>query len=161
MKLINTIKRIAYSSTFVFTVTIFIFMAMFAVIEEDASVTQTRAIPLSNYPWILLFSVIVGSLDNFLTAKSVPLALRLPVHFVGVMGAFYVIILRIFGLGQHGRGRFSVMLVAAIIYTVAVVIGYLHRKLMRNLEAGSEQKKQLKAQAQEQMQPLPTEENDN
>ena len=69
MKALNVVKKIIYSTTFVFTVTVFVFMAMFAFIENDTTVTQTRAIPLSNYPWILLFSFIVGALDNMLTAK--------------------------------------------------------------------------------------------
>lgn len=133
MKTLNIVKKIIYSTAFVFTVTVFVFMAMFAFIENDTTVTQTRAIPLSNYPWILLFSFIVGALDNLLTAKKLPLALRLPVHFAGVLGAFYVIILRVFGLGQSGRGRFSVMITMTIIYAVVLGAAYVIRRAMASL----------------------------
>ena len=111
---------------------LFSFMAMFSLIENDATITQTRAIPLSNYPWILLFSLIIGALNNLLTADKLPLTLRLPVHFVGTLGAFYVIILRVFGLGQHGRGRFSVMIIAAIVYAVVIGISYVIRRGVRS-----------------------------
>ena len=127
MKILNALKRIAYSSTFVFTVTVFVFLGMFSIIEDNSQITQTRAIPLSNYPWILLFSVIVGALDNLLTAKSLHIGIKLPVHLFGVLGAFYVIILRVFGLGQNGRGRFSVMIVALIVYAIVLTAVYFVR----------------------------------
>ena len=135
MKILSQIKKIIYSGTFAFTVTVFVFMAMFAIIENDASVTETRAIPLSNYPWILLFSFIVAALNHLLTARSVPLAIKLPVHAVGVLGAFYLIILRVFGLGQHGRGRFSVMIIAFIIYTAVLTASYFIRRAISALSA--------------------------
>lgn len=135
MKILTEIKKILYSTTFAFTVTTFIFMAMFALIEDDTAITQTRAIPLSNYPWILLFSFIVGTLDHFLTAPRVPLGLRLPVHAIGVLGAFYVIILRVFGLGQHGRGRFSVMITVAIVYSLTLTASYFIRRGMKALSS--------------------------
>ena len=133
MKILNALKKIAYSSTFVFTVTIFVFLGMFSIIEDNSQITQTRAIPLSNYPWILLFSVIVGALDNLLTAKRLPLAIRLPIHLCGVLGAFYVIILRVFGLGQNGRGRFSVMAVAVIVYAIILISAYFLRRAFSKL----------------------------
>ena len=135
MKILSQIKKIIYSSTFAFTVTVFIFMAMFAIIENDSSVTETRAIPLSNYPWMLLFSFIVAALNHLLTARCVPLAIRLPVHAVGVLGAFYLIILRVFGLGQHGRGRFSVMIIAFIIYIAVLSASYFIRRAIAALSA--------------------------
>jgi hypothetical protein len=116
----------------------FVFLGMFAIIEDNSQITQTRAIPLSNYPWILLFSVIVGALNNLLTAKALPLALRLPVHLFGVLGAFYVIILRVFGLGQNGRGRFSVMAVAFIIYAITLTSAYFIRRAFINIYKRSE-----------------------
>lgn len=144
MKALNVVKKIIYSTTFVFTVTVFVFMAMFAFIENDTTVTQTRAIPLSNYPWILLFSFIVGALDNMLTAKKIPLGLRLPVHFAGVLGAFYVIMLRVFGLGQSGRGRFSVMVIIAIIYAVLLGSAYIIRRGMAALASKLEINAEIK-----------------
>ena len=144
MKALNTLKKIIYSTTFVFTVTVFVFMAMFTIIENDTTITQTRAIPLSSYPWILLFSFIVGALDNMLTAKKIPLGLRLPVHFVGVLGAFYVIMLRVFGLGQNGRGRFSVMITVAIIYAVVLGAAYIIRRGIAALISRLEINAQLK-----------------
>ncbi len=145
MKVLQLIKKIIYSSAFVFTVTVFMFMAMFSIVEDNAEMTQTRAIPLSNYPWILLFSFIVGALDNMLTAKRLPLALRLPVHFVGVLTASYVIILRVFGLGQNGSGRFSVMMVASLVYAVVLGAAFVIRRGIRALikENGNEIRKSI------------------
>lgn len=134
MKTFGTAKKIVYSTGLVFTITVFLFMAMFSVMEDNQAMTQTRAIPLSNYPWILLLSFIIGALNNFLTAKSISLAIRLPVHFVGVLAAFYAIILRVFGLGQNGRGRFSVMFVAAIIYAFVLLSAYIIRRAAASIE---------------------------
>ena len=134
MKIFGVIKRIVYSTALVFTVTVFLFMAMFSLMEDNQAMTQTRAIPLSNYPWILLLSFIIGALNNLLTAKSVSLLLRLPVHFIGVMFAFWAIVLKVFGLGQSGQGRFSVMIVAAIIYAVVVFFAYVIRRGARAIE---------------------------
>ena len=134
MKIFGIIKKIVYSTALVFTVTVFLFMAMFSVMEDNPAMTQTRAIPLSNYPWILLLSFIIGALNNLLTAKSISLAIRLPVHFVGVLAAFWAIILRVFGLGQNGQGRFSVMLVAAIVYALVVFSAYVLRRAASSIE---------------------------
>lgn len=150
MKILRQIKKILYSSTFAFTVTVFVFMAMFAIIEDDSTITQTRAIPLSNYPWILLFSVIIGSLNHLLTAKALPIALRLPVHTAGTLGAFYVIMLRVFGLGQHGRGRFSIMMIAAIVYALTLTAAYFIRRAMISLSHKTESDQPPKATSYEQ-----------
>ncbi len=138
MKILLMIKKILYSSTFAFTVTMFAFMGMLSIANDDPAKAQTLMIPLSRYPWILLFSVIVGALNNMLTANSLPLGLRLPLHGAGVLGAFYVIIIRVFGLGQNGNGRLSVMLVAAVIYAFSLTLAYFIRrafiKIFRNQE---------------------------
>ena len=128
MKILSMIKKIIYSSTFTFTVTIFAFMAMLAVANDDPDKAQTLMIPMSRYPWILLFSLVVGALNNLLTSNVLPLGARLPIHAVGVLGAFYVIILRVFGLGQNGSGRFSVMLVAGIVYGIVLTAAYFIRR---------------------------------
>ena len=127
MKILSLIKKILYSSTFAFTLTMFAFMGMFAIANDDPVKAETLIIPTSRYPWILLFSVIVGGLNNLLTAKSVPLGARLPIHIVGVLGAFYVIIVRVFGLGQNGSGRFAVMFVAGVIYALTLTAAYFIR----------------------------------
>ncbi|MBQ2863101.1 MAG: hypothetical protein IJE84_02905 [Clostridia bacterium] len=149
MKILNQIKKIIYSGTFAFTVTVFVFMAMFAIIENDSSVTETRAIPLSNYPWILLFSFITAAFNHLLTAKRIPLAIKLPLHAAGVLGAFYFIILRVFGLGQHGRGRFSVMIIAFIIYAVVLTASYFIRRAVFNLCRKTQMKAPPAADTQE------------
>ena len=138
MKILCAIKKILYSTAFSFTVTMLVFVAMFAIIEDDTAITQTRAIPMSNYPWILLFSFIIALLNHLLTSKVMPLGLRVPIHAAGVLGAFYVIILRVFGLGQHGRGRFSVMLIAAIIYALTLTAAYFIRRGVSKLAKKSD-----------------------
>lgn len=157
MKALNVIKRILYSSTFVFTVTVFMFIAIYSIAgpESKASPTdldaaiQVKSIPLARFPWIMLFSLVVGALDNLLTVDRVPLALRLTAHFIGVLAAFYLIFLLVFGLGQTGHGKFSVMVVAAIVYCIVMVIVYavrrgglaLIKKLSSTTEKDSESKK--------------------
>ena len=138
MKILCAIKKILYSTAFSFTVTMLVFVAMFAIIEDDTAITQTRAIPMSNYPWILLFSFIIALLNHLLTSKVMPLGLRVPIHASGVLGAFYIIILRVFGLGQHGRGRFSVMLIAAIIYALTLTAAYFIRRGVSKLAKKSD-----------------------
>ena len=129
MKTLYIIKRILYSTAFAFTVTVFAFLGMLAVANDDAATAQTMMIPLGRYPWILLFSAIIGSLNNLLTAKgALPLGARLSIHIVGVLGAFYFIIVRQFGLGQNGSGRLAVMLVATIIYAITLTCAYFIRR---------------------------------
>lgn len=127
MKILAVIKKILYSGAFAFTVTVFAFIGMLSVANDDPIKAETLMIPTERYPWILLFSLIVGALNNLLTSKALPLGARLSIHATGVLGSFYFIILRVFGLGQNGSGRLSVMLVAAIIYAVTLAISYFVR----------------------------------
>ena len=148
MKIFDITKKIVYSTALVFTLTVFVLMGALSVFVDGENLTQTKSIPLSNYPWILLFSFITGALNNLLTAKKIPLAARLPIHFIGVMAAFYIIFLRVFGLGQSGSGRFSGMVVFCLIYAVYVLLAYVLRRafsaLAKSITAASERSKKLK-----------------
>jgi len=127
MKILNTLKKIVYSSALVFTVTIFLFCTVYTFFVEDTALTHTKAIPLSSYPWFLLFSFAVAALNHLLTSKLMPLLPRLAIHFVGVMAAVYVFFLAILGLGQTNHGKLSVMMVFAVIYAVVLLAVYLVR----------------------------------
>lgn len=127
MKILNTLKKIAYSTTFVFTVTIFVFCIVYTFFVEDTSLTHTKAIPISSYPWFLLFSLVVASLNHLLSSKLMPLLPKLAIHFVGVMAAVGVFFLAILGLGQTTHGKLSVMVVFAVIYAVVMLLVFLVR----------------------------------
>lgn len=127
MKILNTLKKIAYSTALVFTVTIFVFCTVYTFFVDDASLTHTKAIPLSSYPWFLLFSLAVAALNHLLSSKLLPLLPKLAIHFVGVMAAISVFLLTILGLGQTNHGKLSVIMVLAVFYVIAMLLIFLVR----------------------------------
>ena len=128
MKILSVIKKILYSSTFTFTVTMFAFMGIFELFYNDLELTSTKAVPLSHYPWILLFSLVVGILNNLLTSKLFNIYLRVAIHFAGIMGAIYLIFMQVFGLGQNSSGKLAVMAVIAILYAIVMLVSFALRK---------------------------------
>ncbi len=127
MKVLNTIKKIIYSSTFVFTVTVFV-MALFYKMASNPDTPDTSGIQMDKYLPLYLFSLIIGALDHLLTWKKLPLAVRLGIHFAGTLASVYVFFVVIFKLGQTSHGRFSFMLISAIAYMIVLGICCLLRR---------------------------------
>ena len=127
MNILKLIKKLFYSATCAFTLTIFAFCIAFAFVVDDQSLTFTKSIPLSNYPPIFLFSVAAAALNHFLTFKRIPVAVRVGVHFAGYMIALYVLFMATFSLGQTSHGKTSVMIVFAIIYAIICAISFFAR----------------------------------
>ncbi len=128
MKALNQIKKIIYSSTFIFTVTVFI-MTLIYIFTQDETVTHTKAIPIDRYLPLYLFSLALGALDHLLVCKKMNLVLRVALHFAGGMTAVFVVFVLLFGLGgQTSYGKLSAMLVFAVIYAVLLCVCFLIRK---------------------------------
>ncbi len=126
MKVLNTIKKILYSSTFVFTVTVFT-LTLFYIFSVDDATTDTSGIQMDKYFPLYLFSLVLGALNHLLTCKKIHFAIRLPLHFIGTLASVYVVFIAIFKLGQTSHGKFSVMLLLSIAYTVVLGIIYVVR----------------------------------
>ncbi len=148
MKILNAIKKILYSSTFVFTVTVFV-ITLFYKFTAEADTPDTSGIQMDKYLPLYLFSLVVGALDNLLTWKKLNLAIRVPLHFVGVMTSVYVVFITIFKLGQTSHGRFSVMLILSVVYAIILGVSFLIRvgfiRLCRSVSEASEKKAAEKA----------------
>ena len=148
MKVLNTIKKIFYSSTCIFTVTVFI-LTLFYIFSVDNATTDTSGIQMDKYLPLYLFSLVLGALDHLLTCKKIHFAIRLPMHFIGTLASVYVVFITIFKLGQTSHGKFSVMLLLSIVYAVVLGICFLVRvgflRLCRAISDASAKKAAEKA----------------
>ena len=143
MNILKLIKKIFYSSTCAFTVTIFAISVAFSFVTNDQSLTFTKSIPLSNYPPIFIFSVVVATLNRFLTCNRVPLAVRVGTHFAGYMIALYVLFTATFSLGQTSHGKTSVMFVFAVIYAIVLAVSFFVRTGVKKLTSKLERKENI------------------
>ena len=140
MNILKLIKKVFYSSTCAFAVTIFAISLAFTFVIEDQSLTFTKSIPLSNYPPIFVVSVAAAALNHFLTFKRVPVAARIGIHFAGYMIALYVLFVTCFSLGQTSHGKTSVMIVFSIAYAIVLLITFFIRMGVKKLFSKLERK---------------------
>ncbi len=144
MKILNTIKKILYSSTFIFTLSVFI-IAMFYSFTVDEYTLETKGIQMEKYIPLYAFSLILAALNHLLTYKRLSLGLRIPLHFIGTMASVYVIFINILKLGQTNHGKFASMLVLSLIYGAILGICFLVRTGFLRL-CGNIRKKSQKAE---------------
>ncbi len=152
MNILLTLKRVAYSTAFSFMTTLFVFMGIFTLFYEDLSMTQTKAIPLSQYPWILLFAFVMAWLNHLLTSTLLNVYMRVGIHFCGTMAAIYLIFIETFKMGQSGSSKLSLMIVFSIVYAIVLAVSFAIRRgagLLASTIEKSQKKKAQDAETQE------------
>lgn len=143
MKKLSLIRRIISDGCIFFTI---IFLLIYSV---GVSVDSARIPTISMTFSLLIFSIILSSMNRFLFSNVLVFALRFLIHYTVVTLSFYTVFVKIGGFAASGGSVITILAVYTIVYLMIAAAVCLVRYIISGTEKRSSDKNSGKTGADE------------